>query len=827
MVTAINTAAFTGEYRTEFSVTGPEQKDSPLFGRVCDLVSKRFKGLRNGRELVDESGEFDELTFQRFQIELPHSRHPDFHLRLDVKLSTRGGPVSVSVQSRFVDMDTPQELVTDPPPLVLDLFRDFECYNGPDRLSSRPMRVAPETAGEFASRIFDPARQLPILTISENWRRQTPINPNWLQQILAGLAEVTTYDSATADELRVRVGFQLACFNGAMRIYQPGCNRDDSREQHKFWMPSDAGVFLRQSADIVVRELSLHLPEVTDNREYENVRGQVRQRRMAESAAERLAMPLRQRIGELESEIETLNLRLNERERDAEIGLEELHNLHQQLIDRDSQLDAIRNQLEQAIRREVEYEPEIARLHRQQTERDERIESLRQQLEAAISQTDSGQVEVVQLHSQLLERNSQIDSLWDELDKAARKESESDQEIARLRAQIRESDEEAESLRQQLEVASGEAGTSRQAVVQLHENLLERESELNVLRAQLEEVLNRSEESAHLVNELTEGLKARDADIANLRLLLEGIEDGTTDSDRIIAELRRELQEREDDVKAISSLLEDARVRAAAAENVATELRRELDLRPTEQADISVIIQESQGNGAEQRTEVIVARETVEKQDKKIEELVNETAKLQQQLTHAQEEAFNNAIHIEELERKLDQNEREFKSFRFSVQDQRGWEGTEPEYDEDPPAFDSVEDAVVAADQHFDRLRFLNSAFDSAEGYPYQRPNRVYDAFKALQELAVTPSQESLGMGIKDWMKERDIEYSRHESEATMKKLGQTRWIGGYEMQTHIKISSGTANEQHYIRIHFCWEKESGQYIIGHVGEHLPTVTGG
>ncbi len=44
-------------------------------------------------------------------------------------------------------------------------------------------------------------------------------------------------------------------------------------------------------------------------------------------------------------------------------------------------------------------------------------------------------------------------------------------------------------------------------------------------------------------------------------------------------------------------------------------------------------------------------------------------------------------------------------------------------------------------------------------------------------------------------------------------------------MQEHIKIGSGTANEQHYLRIHFCWEAESGQYIVGHVGEHLPIVS--
>ena len=824
MVTAMNTAAFTGEYRTEFSITGPEQAESPLFEQVCALVRNRVEDLQGDRELLEESGEVEELAYQRFQIELPHGRNPDFRLRLTVKLSAIGGPVAVAVQSAFIETGKPPppELIAGPPRLVLDLFRDFECYNGPDSLSTLPVRLAQEDAAEFASRIFDPTRRLPILAVSENWRRQMPINPNWLQQILVGLAQVVTYNGDTADELRHLVGFQLACFNGAMRLYQPGCNRDDRRELHRFWMPADAGAFLRRPAGIVARELSSHLPDVIDNREYESVRGQVQQKHMTERAAKLLARPLRQRITELESEVESLNRRLAERGRDAATGLAELHTLRQQLTQRDQELERIRQQLDQSVHREAEYEPEIARLHRQQAERDERIESLRQQLESAIIQTGAGESEVTQLHSRLLERDSQLESLWEELEKAARKESEAAQEVALLHTRIRESDAQVESLRQQLEVASSEAGTSRQAIEQLQENLLERESELNVLRAQLEEVLHRSEESAHLVNELTEGLKTRDADIANLCLLLEGIEYGTTDSDRIIAELRRELLERADDVRAISALLEDARVRAEAAENVAAELRRELDMRPTEQAAIGSIILESRENDAEAQTVAASTDEAIAALKQQIEVFRGENANLERQLKEFQEKAFNQELANEDLVNDLKIKVKENQRLRYQIENWVYTEENESEHYDEPQEVGNVYEAIESAAQHFDRLRFLNSAFNSAERYPYQRPNRVYDAFKSLQELAVTHGQESLGMSVKDWMKERGIEYSRHESEATMNKRGQTRWIEGYEMQAHIKIGSGTANGQHYVRIHFCWEAESSQYVIGHVGEHLP-----
>ena len=139
MVTAINIAALTREYRTEFSITGPEQDADSLFGRVCDFVRDCFEKLAGDREPVEESGEFEGLAYQRFQIELPHGRNPQYQLRLDVKLSTRGGPVAVGVQSAFVETDAaaPPELVAGPPRLVLQLYGAFECYYGADRLSSR------------------------------------------------------------------------------------------------------------------------------------------------------------------------------------------------------------------------------------------------------------------------------------------------------------------------------------------------------------------------------------------------------------------------------------------------------------------------------------------------------------------------------------------------------------------------------------------------------------------------------------------------------------------------------------------------------------------
>ena len=135
------------------------------------------------------------------------------------------------------------------------------------------------------------------------------------------------------------------------------------------------------------------------------------------------------------------------------------------------------------------------------------------------------------------------------------------------------------------------------------------------------------------------------------------------------------------------------------------------------------------------------------------------------------------------------------------------------------------------AEQRFDMLQFLESAHESANGYPYRHPGRVYNAFSALQHIAAQLREGPLGTSVEkrmlEEMQNRDFDYTAHESEPTMQKHGDSRWFGGYQMQEHIKIGSGTADKQHYIRIHFAWVRKENKYIIGHVGEHLPTVSGG
>ena len=249
------------------------------------------------------------------------------------------------------------------------------------------------------------------------------------------------------------------------------------------------------------------------------------------------------------------------------------------------------------------------------------------------------------------------------------------------------------------------------------------------------------------------------------------------------------------------------------------ELRRELELHLAESRAIGDIVQESRENVTDARTEVAADNGATA-------ELLQQIEVLTQELQDARAKERNHDIAIADLETKIDGKDDEIRRLKYQLRVIPDYEPPHPEEPELPLHFDKVEDAVVSAEQDFDRLKFLDSAFKSVDDYPFQRPQEVYDALSLLNEVAALRLNGPVGKSIEDWMQEHGCDYAPRESEATMNQYRDTRQFGGYEMQEHIKIGGHNRNQQHYIRIHFCWESESAQYIIGHVGEHLPTVSG-
>ena len=150
------------------------------------------------------------------------------------------------------------------------------------------------------------------------------------------------------------------------------------------------------------------------------------------------------------------------------------------------------------------------------------------------------------------------------------------------------------------------------------------------------------------------------------------------------------------------------------------------------------------------------------------------------------------------------------------------------ENEEPSPTFQSVQDAVEFAAENFDGLRFLPNAFDTAKS-GYTRTNdghadKIYEALSMLNECAERRDKGGLGISLEKWFKSRKVEFS-NEAKATMRKFADERRFQDDEtgesilMAQHIKLLNND------IRIHVKWDKPNSKYLIGYIGEHLPTST--
>ena len=147
-----------------------------------------------------------------------------------------------------------------------------------------------------------------------------------------------------------------------------------------------------------------------------------------------------------------------------------------------------------------------------------------------------------------------------------------------------------------------------------------------------------------------------------------------------------------------------------------------------------------------------------------------------------------------------------------------------------PPA--SVPEAVNQA-QTLPGLRFLPNAIETANS-PYtlqfdHRANTFYRSFQALSQCAAARAQGPLGMPAADWIKRQGIEYAPNESDETMHRnrgrlAGERAFYDpktsrAVPMPAHLKLFGPQ------IRIHLSWSDPESAWLIGYIGEHLPTAS--
>lgn len=146
--------------------------------------------------------------------------------------------------------------------------------------------------------------------------------------------------------------------------------------------------------------------------------------------------------------------------------------------------------------------------------------------------------------------------------------------------------------------------------------------------------------------------------------------------------------------------------------------------------------------------------------------------------------------------------------------------------DELRPKFESVYAMVEYAVGKLTHLRFVPKAFETAKSnYTKEFDNQTDEIFGALETLNECARQrarpESLqGKSVQQWLKENGVD-SSDESEATKNQFRSERTFfdpvvsDSWFMPYHIKMFGDD------IRIHLCWSRDEGKFIVGYIRDHL------
>lgn len=144
------------------------------------------------------------------------------------------------------------------------------------------------------------------------------------------------------------------------------------------------------------------------------------------------------------------------------------------------------------------------------------------------------------------------------------------------------------------------------------------------------------------------------------------------------------------------------------------------------------------------------------------------------------------------------------------------------------PRYSSVLDSVQHAAENLSGLRFLPSAFDTAESsYTKDFDDKTIEfcaTFRVLDDCAKAKSQGPLGQSDTQWLANNGVEYS-DESESTKQipKCIEARVFKDPHTGRDVLMTHHIKMFRNDIRIHLKWESDEDNWLIGYIGAHLPT----
>jgi len=165
--------------------------------------------------------------------------------------------VSYYMREGYIGKEPPAPLPT-APRLVGWLLSssDWEAFAGSQRLISRPVVLKEGEGEEFRRALEDPDRVCPIVLVSRDFTNGTfLVDPNLLSRKLAGSAAVYKSQSSNLDkELEWCLGRRFSCWNGMVRVYQPGLRFDapGAARRQRFFAGRE---IIDQGQDIIIEML--------------------------------------------------------------------------------------------------------------------------------------------------------------------------------------------------------------------------------------------------------------------------------------------------------------------------------------------------------------------------------------------------------------------------------------------------------------------------------------------------------------------------------------------------------------------------------------------
>ena len=141
--------------------------------------------------------------------------------------------------------------------------------------------------------------------------------------------------------------------------------------------------------------------------------------------------------------------------------------------------------------------------------------------------------------------------------------------------------------------------------------------------------------------------------------------------------------------------------------------------------------------------------------------------------------------------------------------------------------FGSNLEAVEAAAAEFAGLLIIHdNALKVAADSDFEDPDFTYAALMALADIALRERNYGLKSTRQAHLGKKGFNYASGSSGSTLNKLRKDYTVlhEGERVVIAGHISKGV-KARRLLRIYFAWLPESRSFLIGHVGEHLPTET--